>query len=117
MWFHVLTTVRFAAPSVESYAKQVEELQLDLDMTNTEEDKRQVKDKIAGKKWRALRIASKDRHRSYDKLNSGKHLGSLFQPDTAMEVAASEEGAPSAPEDKDSVPQEQHQSAEEQRAD
>jgi THO complex subunit 1 len=112
------TKDRFAVPSVESYAREVEDIQFTLDMAETEEDKRQLKEDIASKTWRGLRIAMKDRLSLFDKLEEGKHLGSLFfQPGTGVEAAPGEDGAPSAPEDRDAVPQEQHQSVEEQRAD
>ncbi|KAF2204814.1 hypothetical protein GQ43DRAFT_363832 [Delitschia confertaspora ATCC 74209] len=108
---------RFVVPNVDSYVKEVESIELDLEMVTSEQEKRDMEEEKANKTWRALRIASKDKLSSFDRLADGKNLERLFQPATTVEATGGEDSAPSGPEDRDAVPPEQHQSAEEQRAD
>lgn len=87
--------------------------ELDLEMVTSDEEKRQIEERKTSNTWRGLRLASKSRLSSFDRLEQGKGLERLFQPIEA----AGEDNAPTAPEDRDSVPQEQqHQSVEDQRA-
>lgn len=90
--------------------------ELDLEMVTSEEEKRQLEERKTSNTWRGLRLASKSRLSSFDRLEQGKGLERLFQPVSSSE-AAGEDNAPTAPEGRDSVPQEQHQSVEEQRPD
>ncbi|KAF2115991.1 nuclear matrix protein [Lophiotrema nucula] len=106
---------RFEPPSAESYHKVIQTVEMDLDMAFTEEERRTLEERKASNTWRGLRLAAKDRLSSFDRLEYGKGLGRLFQPATTIE-AASEDNAPTAPDDRDHIPQEQHQSVEEPRA-
>ncbi|KAF2280161.1 uncharacterized protein EI97DRAFT_455084 [Westerdykella ornata] len=107
---------RCAAPSIDSYAKKIQMGELDLEMVSSEEEKRQLEERKTSNTWRGLRMASKHRLSSLDRLEQGKGLEKLLQPVTSMEVAGEDTG-PTAPEGRDSVPQERHQSVEEQRPD
>lgn len=84
-------------------------------MVTSDEDKRQIEDSKTSNTWRGLRLASKYRLSSFDRLEHGKGLERLFQPVTSTE-AAGEDNAPNGPEGRDMIPQEQLQSVEEQRA-
>ncbi|KAF2178872.1 nuclear matrix protein [Zopfia rhizophila CBS 207.26] len=118
---------RHAVPSGESYVRDVQTMELDLDMVTSEQEKREMGENKASNTWRALRIASKDKLSLFERLDGqdaqrqftaqldSKVLERLFQPEPAIE-ATGEDNAPTAPEGRDAVPQEQHQSAEEQRA-
>ena len=108
--------VRFTAPSADSYSTKVRSTELDLDMVTSEEDKRQQEERKISNTWRGLRLASKTRLSSFDRLEQGKELERLFQPVTSIE-AAGEDNAPSGSDDRVSLPQEQHQSVEERRPD
>lgn len=108
---------RFEAPSADSYASKVRMTELDLDMVTSDEERRQLEERKTSNTWRGLRLASKYRLSSFDRLEHGKGLERLFQPVTSTEAAGEErDSAPNGPEGRDSVPQEQHQSVEEQRA-
>jgi THO complex subunit 1 len=116
--------VRFTAPSIESYAEKIRAsdvlIELDQGLSRLDENTRQEEEKKTSNMWRGLRLASKNRLSSFDRLEHGKGLERLFQPVTSIE-AAGEDNGPTAPlvlpESRDSVPQEQDQSAEEQRPD
>lgn len=84
-------------------------------MAESEEEKRQLEEKKTSVTWRGLRLASVDQLTSFDRLEHGKGLERLFQPVTSIE-ATGDDNAPTVPEDRDVVPQEEHPSVEEQRA-
>ncbi|KAF2473142.1 nuclear matrix protein [Lindgomyces ingoldianus] len=111
---------RLDVPSAETYVSRVPFTEpgqeIDQEMVTSEEEKRQKEEHKTSNTWRALRIASRSRLSLFDRLEDGKPLERLFQPVTSIE-AAGEDNAPTGPEGRDSVPQEQHQSVEEQRAD
>jgi THO complex subunit 1 len=88
----------------------------DLGKVTSEEEKRQLGEGQTSNTWRGLRLASKHQLNSLDRLEQGKDLERLFQPVSSIE-AAGEDNAPTVPEGRDPVPQEQHQSVEELRAD
>jgi THO complex subunit 1 len=85
-------------------------------MVTSEEEKRQLEERKTSNTWRGLRLASKSRLSSFDRLEQGKELERLFQPVTSIE-AAGEDSAPSGPDRQGFAPAEQHQSVEEQRPD
>lgn len=97
--------VSFTPPSAESYAKTIQMADLDLEMATSEEEKRELEEKKSSNTWRGLRLASKNRLSLFDRPEHGKGgLERLFQPGTSIE-AAGEDNAPTAPEVRDSVPQ------------
>lgn len=97
---------RYVVPSAESFAEAVAGIELDMDLAMTEQEKENLGEAKTSKTWRALRIASKDKLSLFDRIEDGKSLERLFQPDTVDETAA-EESAPTALEGRDAVPQEQ----------
>ena len=111
-----LHRVRFTAPSLESYAKKIKMVELDLEMATSEEEKRKLQEKKTSLTWRGLRLASKKQLSGFDRVQPFTNLDNLLrknQPAKTTEAAGEDHG----PEDKGKVPQEQHPSVEEQRAD
>jgi|TARA_R110002003_G_scaffold39_8_gene2477 THO complex subunit 1 len=111
----LLTPVRFNVPNAESYATKVRMTDLDLDMADTEEEKRKVGGKKSSYVWKGLRLASKRQLSSFDRIEHGKGLEAL-QPVTSAIEATGDDTAPTVSDDRGSDPQEGHQSVEEQRA-
>lgn len=107
---------RFNVPNAESYAKKVRMADLDLDMADTEEEKRQVGERKSNYVWRGLRLASKKQLSSFDRVEHGKGLEAL-QPVASSIEATGDDNAPTSSDDRVSVPQDEHQGVEEQRAD
>jgi THO complex subunit 1 len=90
---------------------------LDLEMADTEEEKRQLGEKKSNHVWRGLRLASKKQLGSFDRIEHGKGLEAL-QPVASSIEATGVDAAPSASDDQGIVPQDEHQSVvEEQRPD
>ncbi|KAF2748215.1 hypothetical protein M011DRAFT_401168 [Sporormia fimetaria CBS 119925] len=104
---------RWSPPTVEDYSDKFKFKQMDLDFAQSEEEKRELEEGKTSHTWRGLRLASKDRLSALDRLEQGNGLEKLLQ----SSVEAGEEAASAGPEGRDSVPQERHQSVEEQRAD
>ena len=86
---------------------------LDLELATSEEERLQLEEKKSSNIWRGLRLASKNRPSLSDRPEHGKGVERLVQPGTSIE-AAGEDNAPTTPEVRDPVPQ---QETEEQRAD
>ncbi|CAN9147358.1 unnamed protein product [Alternaria alternata] len=107
---------RFNVPNAESYAKKVKMTDLDLEMTDAEEEKRQAGDKKSSYVWRGLRLASKTQLSSFDRIEHGKGLEAL-QPATSSIEATGVDAAPTTSDDQGVIPQDEHQSVEEQRPD
>jgi THO complex subunit 1 len=110
----LLTPVRFNVPNAESYATKVRVTDLDLEMADTEEEKRQVAGKKSSYAWKGLRLASKKQLSLFDRIEHGKGLEAL-QPAASSIGATGDDNAPIPPDDKGADPQEEHQSVEEQR--
>lgn len=55
-----------------------------------DDDKHKLQQAKASKTWRALRIASKDRLSLFDKIDDGKQLQALFEPEGSDEVGKDE---------------------------
>ncbi|KAL8917749.1 MAG: hypothetical protein Q9208_007801 [Pyrenodesmia sp. 3 TL-2023] len=71
---------RYTLPKVEDYKAAIMEDEFDMAMARTEEEKEEVATRKASKMWRALRLASKNRLKLFDKIEDGKDLGPLFDP-------------------------------------
>jgi THO complex subunit 1 len=112
----LLTPVRSSVPNAESYATKVRTTDLDMEMADTEEEKRQLTGKKSSYIWKGLRLASKKQLSSFDKIEHGKGLEAL-QPANSSIEATGDDTAPPIPDDKGPAPQEEHHSAEEQRPD
>ena len=89
---------------------------LDMEMADAEEEKRQLTSKKSSYVWKGLRLASKKQLSSFDKIEHGKGLEAL-QPATSSIEATGDDTAPPIPDDRGPDPQDEHQSAEEQRPD
>ncbi|KAG9192962.1 hypothetical protein G6011_11696 [Alternaria panax] len=107
---------RFNVPNAESYAKKVKMTDLDLEMTDAEEEKRQAGEKKFSYIWRGLRLASKTQLSSFDRIEHGKGLEAL-QPATSSIEATGVDATPTTSDDQGPIPQDEHQSVEEQRPD
>ncbi|RMZ71465.1 nuclear matrix [Pyrenophora seminiperda CCB06] len=107
----------FNVPKAEWYAKKVKMTDLDLDMADAEEERRQVGEKKSSYVWRGLRLASKTQLSSFDRIEHGKGLEALQPAQSAIEATGGVDAAATASDDQGPVPQDSHQSVEEQRAD
>jgi len=96
---HILTTTRHVLPSADSLVKEVETVELDLEMAMDDEEKQTLEDAKSTKTWRLLRIASKSNLGRFDKVEDGKNLSRLVQPDAPEDGV--EESAPDASEGQD----------------
>jgi THO complex subunit 1 len=90
-------------------------IDLDLDMANADDEKRELEEKKSSYIWRGLRAASQKQLSSFDKIEHGKGLEAL-QPVTSQAEIAGDNTAHTVPEDRDAAPQEEQHSVEEQRA-
>ncbi|KIX93922.1 uncharacterized protein Z520_10259 [Fonsecaea multimorphosa CBS 102226] len=72
---------RRQVPSLEEYYKGVERDDLDMDFAMTDEEKKEIEERKAGKVWRALR-ASKNRFVMCEKVQYGGDLKALLGADT-----------------------------------
>lgn len=61
---------------------------LDLDMADTKEEKREVGEKKASYVWRGLRLASKTQLSSFDRVEHGKGLEALQPVAASVEAEA-----------------------------
>lgn len=111
----MLTPDRFNTPSAETYAKKVKMIDLDLEMANTDAEKRELEEKKSSYIWRGLRAASQKQLSLFDKIEHGKGLEALQPAPSQVEIAG-DNTAPTVPEDRDAAPQEEQHSVEEQRA-
>ena len=71
---------RYFIPAVESFREPIAEDDFNMDMAKTDEEKQLASDARASKMWRTLRIASKSRLNSFDRLDDGINLQALFEP-------------------------------------
>ncbi|KAF4306140.1 THO complex subunit THOC1 [Botryosphaeria dothidea] len=81
---------RYTIPTPESLHRGIQGDELDLEMAMDDDDKHKLQQAKASKTWRALRIASKDRLSLFDKIDDGKQLQALFEPEGSDEVGKDE---------------------------
>ena len=108
-----LTPLRFNVPNADSYANKVRMADLDLDMADTEEEKRQVEERKSTHIWRGLRLASKKQLSSFDRIEHGRGLEAL-QPIAPSTEATGDDAVATDSGDRGSIPRDNHQSIEEQ---
>lgn len=89
---------------------------LDLDMADSEEEKRQVGEKKSSYVWRGLRLSSKTQLSSFDRIEHGRGLETLQPVNTSTE-AMGDDTVPTASDDRGPDPHNEHQNSEELRAD
>lgn len=73
-------SVRYRVPSAEEYYRGIERDDLDLEFATTEEEKREIEERKAGKVWRALR-ASGRKFVLCQKVQYGGDLKALIEKD------------------------------------
>jgi THO complex subunit 1 len=110
----LLTSVRSNVLNAESYATKVRMTDLDLEMADTDEEKRELTGKKSSYVWKGLRLASKKQLGSFDRIEHGKGLEAL-QPASSSIEATGDGTAPTITDDGGLDPQEEHHSVEEQR--
>jgi len=70
---------RYTLPEPQSLVQDVAAVELDMEMAMTEDEKRSLQETMAGKTWRTLRIAARNKLSMFDQLGDGKKLHDLFQ--------------------------------------
>jgi THO complex subunit 1 len=78
-------------PAAETVMRAVENNELDLEMATPDQQSMLQEAKMSNI-WRVLRVTSKSRLNLFDKIDDGKQLKSLFQPDTTEEREPGPEG-------------------------
>ncbi|KAF2997600.1 hypothetical protein E8E13_003209 [Curvularia kusanoi] len=106
---------RFNIPSAETYAKKVKMIDLDLEMANSDAEKRELAEKKSSYVWRGLRAASQNQLSSFERIEHGKGLEAV-EPISSQAEIAGDNTASTVPEDRDAAPLEEQHSFEEQRA-
>jgi THO complex subunit 1 len=64
-------------PKAETLAEKVAEVELDLDMARTDEEKQSLQESKASTTWKTLRIATKTNLSGFDKVQNGTGLDLL----------------------------------------
>lgn len=72
-----LTTRSQPPPTLETYYKSIQTDELDLDFA-TDEEKKEIHERIAGKLWRALRSVPGRRFRLCEEIRGGENLAALI---------------------------------------
>lgn len=76
---------RFEIPALASFKRKIEEDELEIDMPESEESKKDAIKNKASKSWRALRIASKTRLSVFDKIEDSDKIGVIFEDKKPIE--------------------------------
>ena len=76
---------RYSIPTADSFERPIADDEFEIEMAQTEEERRVAEDAKSSKIWRTLRIACKDQLNVFDKIDDGKHLRVLFHPDGKTE--------------------------------
>lgn len=76
---------RFKAPTIETFVKDLQGDELDLEMAMTDEETQSLKAAIANKTWRALRAATRSSIDLLDKTEPGKSLQDLIKRQEATQ--------------------------------
>ncbi|KAF2843135.1 nuclear matrix protein [Patellaria atrata CBS 101060] len=109
---------RYSLPEAESFIKGIAGDDLDLEMAVDEKEKESLQEAKVSKTWRTLRIAYKTKLGMFDKIDDGKALQRLFQPEAMEEAVRDEDGNEAAAEGRvNNSVAEQTGQQEEQRAD
>ncbi|KAF2232517.1 hypothetical protein EV356DRAFT_560474 [Viridothelium virens] len=87
---------RWKIPTIESFVKDAETIDLDLEMADSEEEKKTLEETKLGKTWRALRIASGTNLAQIDKIDDGRNLKALLS--TEVLVNNTKDGGEGMPE-------------------
>ncbi|OQV02449.1 hypothetical protein CLAIMM_07647 [Cladophialophora immunda] len=104
---------RHQVPSLEEYYRGIETDDLDMDFAVTDEEKKEIEERKAGKVWRALR-ASKNRFVMCEKVQYGGDLKALLGAESLGDQAEKgAEGEAEAEEDGDKAERNENETAEE----
>ena len=92
--------IRYAIPSTDSFKGPIADLDFEIEIAKTDEDKQQIADARASKLWRTLRVASKSRLILLDKIDDGHNLQALFDPQGDENHVPTESNGADAPGEK-----------------
>ena len=84
--------IRFTKPTPQDYTTRIETTD---QSPPTEDDPRELNEKITSSTWRGLRLASQDQLSLFDRFNHADGLKSLFQPE---EIRTEDKGGDAQPE-------------------
>ncbi|KAF2457952.1 THO complex subunit 1 transcription elongation factor-domain-containing protein [Lineolata rhizophorae] len=76
---------RYAPPPMETFTREIENLELDLDFAEGAEREALLEKKNA-KTWATLRVAAKTKLSLFDKVEDGKNLSPLVEPNAVVEA-------------------------------
>ncbi|KAI9833141.1 MAG: hypothetical protein M1819_003763 [Sarea resinae] len=80
-------------PLAESFQGPIMDNDFDIDMAGDDEAKKtELEEQKASKLWRALRIASKNKLKLFDKIDDGRKLEVLFRKEEELDERARSEG-------------------------
>lgn len=74
-------TERYSIPTAESFERPIADDQFTIEMGSSAEEKQLAEDAKASKLWRALRVASRNKLKLFDKIDDGKNFEALFRPE------------------------------------
>ena len=82
---------RYELPSLMSFKRPIEEDELEIDMPTTDQSKKAAIEGKASKSWRALRIATKTRFSTFDRIEDDEKIGAIFEDRKPVDKKKSEE--------------------------
>ncbi|KAL4869357.1 hypothetical protein BDV12DRAFT_83848 [Aspergillus spectabilis] len=86
---------RFTVPAPESLMRVIEDVDFDIDMAQSKEDKDAAVQAKASKTWLMLRLSAKSKFSAFDRIEDGKNLRSLLEaPQSAESTAQPTTGTP-----------------------
>ncbi|KAL5044462.1 hypothetical protein BDW71DRAFT_99803 [Aspergillus fruticulosus] len=89
---------RFNVPASESLMRVIEDVEFDLDVAQTSEDKEAAVQAKASTTWLLLRLSAKNKLAAFDKIEDGKNLKTLFEtPQTAESMTQAAGSTPHEP--------------------
>lgn len=74
----LLTSNRYTIPTVEAFRGPIADDDFDIDRAQDEEEKQRARDARSSKLWRTLRVASKGKFNTLDKIDDGQNLQTFF---------------------------------------
>ncbi|KAG8529966.1 uncharacterized protein KY384_005448 [Bacidia gigantensis] len=76
---------RYSIPPIDGFKASIAEDDFDVEMAKSSGEQTEAKERRASKLWRTLRIASKSRLNVFEKIEDGKNLKPLFEPENEMQ--------------------------------
>jgi len=93
---------KYELPSIDSFKEKIAKDDFEIEMPDSAESKEAAESGKASKSWRALRIASKTKLVSFDKIEDPQNIDVIFE-DTPLEAEAAKENGHDIAEDTTSV--------------